>query len=144
MGLIGVIGLSGIVVNNSIMMVEFINKIVQDNVTDDSFNQKNLIDQIITGASRRLRPIIITTGTTVLGLLPTAYGVGGSDAFIEPMVLALAYGIIASTQITLILIPAFYLANLEGMYFIKKVFRFINMIPTFVSKSKKTESTING
>ena len=144
MGLIGVIGLSGIVVNNSIMMVEFINKIVQDNVTDDSFNQKNLIDQIITGASRRLRPIIITTGTTVLGLLPTAYGVGGSDAFIEPMVLALAYGIIASTQITLILIPAFYLANLEGMYFFKKVFRFIIKIPSFVIKSKKIESITNG
>ena len=144
MGLIGVIGLSGIVVNNSIMMVEFINKIVQDNVTDGSFNQKNLIDQIITGASRRLRPIIITTGTTVLGLLPTAYGIGGSDAFIEPMVLALAYGIIASTQITLILIPAFYLANLEGVYFIKKVFKFLLNIPKYLIKSKKSESIING
>ncbi len=144
LGLIGVIGLSGIVVNNSIMMVEFINKIVQDNKEDNNFNEADLIEQIITGASRRLRPIIITTGTTVLGLLPTAYGVGGADPFIEPMVLALAYGIIASTQITLILIPAFYLANLEGVHFFGKIFKFIVSIPKLFFKSKESEKVING
>jgi multidrug efflux pump subunit AcrB len=144
LGLIGVIGLSGIVVNNSIMMVEFINKIVQDNKDSNSFQENDLIEQIITGASRRLRPIIITTGTTVLGLLPTAYGIGGKDPFIEPMVLALAYGIIASTQITLILIPAFYLANIEGIYFLKKGFNKMISLPSFLFKSKKIEKVISG
>lgn len=120
LGLIGVIGLSGIVVNNSIMMVEFINKIVSDISGTEKFSTEKIIPQIIEGAVRRLRPIVITTGTTVLGLMPTAYGIGGSDRFIEPMVLALSYGIIASTLITLILIPAFYLANLEGVYYIQK------------------------
>ncbi len=144
LGLIGVIGLSGIVVNNSIMMVEFINKIVQDNKDSNYFRENDLIEQIITGASRRLRPIIITTGTTVLGLLPTAYGIGGKDPFIEPMVLALAYGIIASTQITLILIPAFYLANIEGIYFLKKGFHKMSSLPSFLFKSKKTEKVISG
>jgi len=144
LGLIGVIGLSGIVVNNSIMMVEFINKIVQDNKDTESFNESDLIEQIITGASRRLRPIIITTGTTVLGLLPTAYGVGGKDPFIEPMVLALAYGIIASTQITLILIPAFYLANIEGIYFLKKGFSKLLSIPKLLKNNKRSEKAIIG
>jgi multidrug efflux pump subunit AcrB len=125
LGLIGVIGLSGIVVNNSIMMVEFINKIVKENLDDSGFSTEKIIEQIIEGAVRRLRPIVITTGTTVLGLLPTAYGIGGSDRFIEPMVIALAYGIIASTLITLILIPAFYLANLEGVHFFRKGLRFL-------------------
>ncbi len=127
LGLIGVIGLSGIVVNNSIMMVEFINKLVVDKMAiTERFSSLSLIDDIIEGASRRLRPIVITTATTVFGLLPTAYGIGGADPFIEPMVLALAYGIIVSTFITLILIPAFYMANLDGYFFGKRVFLFVN------------------
>ncbi|MBP7283851.1 MAG: efflux RND transporter permease subunit [Leptospiraceae bacterium] len=125
LGLIGVIGLSGIVVNNSIMMVEFINKIVVDKMAAvQSFSSLELIDDIIEGAARRLRPIVITTATTVFGLLPTAYGIGGADPFIEPMVLALAYGIIVSTFITLILIPAFYMANLDGYFFGQRVLSF--------------------
>jgi multidrug efflux pump subunit AcrB len=126
LGLIGVIGLSGIVVNNSIMMVEFINKLVVDKMAvTERFSSMSLIDDIIEGASRRLRPIVITTATTVFGLLPTAYGIGGADPFIEPMVLALAYGIIVSTFITLILIPAFYMANLDGYFFGKRVLAFV-------------------
>lgn len=125
LGLIGVIGLSGIVVNNSIMMVEFINKIVNDEKDTEGFDEKEIIPQIIEGAVRRLRPIVITTGTTVLGLMPTAYGIGGSDRFIEPMVIALSYGIIASTLITLVLIPAFYLANLEAVHYVRSGFRFL-------------------
>lgn len=126
LGLIGVIGLSGIVVNNSIMMVEFINKIVVDKMANvKKFSSKELIDDIIEGAERRLRPIVITTATTVFGLLPTAYGIGGADPFIEPMVLALAYGIIVSTFITLILIPAFYMANLDGYFFGQRLLGFV-------------------
>lgn len=138
LGLIGVIGLSGIVVNNSIMMVEFINKIVEDNSDSSNFSQEKIISQIIEGAVRRLRPIVITTGTTVLGLMPTAYGIGGSDRFIEPMVIALSYGIIASTLITLILIPAFYLANLEGTHYIRKAFQILfGLIRNLISFSKR-------
>ena len=113
LGLIGVIGLSGIVVNNSLMMVEFINKIAQEKFRAAQMAVNELIPDVIEGASRRLRPIVITTITTVTGLMPTAYGIGGSDPFIEPMVLAIAWGLVLSTQISLILIPCFYLANLD-------------------------------
>ncbi len=102
----------------------------------------SLIDDIIEGASRRLRPIVITTATTVFGLLPTAYGIGGADPFIEPMVLALAYGIIVSTFITLILIPAFYMANLDGYFFGKRVLAFVNQKRNVGKKSLEVEDSI--
>lgn len=140
LGLIGVIGLSGIVVNNSIMMVEFINKIVTDRMeVEERFSSSSLIDDIIDGAVRRLRPIVITTATTVFGLLPTAYGIGGADPFIEPMVLALAYGIIVSTFITLILIPAFYMANLDGYFFGKRVLAGVKNLSSSVKSRLKKE-----
>ena len=63
--------------------------------------------------------MIITTVTTVMGLLPTAYGIGGSDPFIAPMVLAVAYGLVFATFLTLFLLPCFYLVN-QDLYFLMK------------------------
>lgn len=122
LGIIGIIGLSGIVVNNSLMMVEFINKLVNDKGGIAGVKNANeLIPEIVAGAERRLRPIVITTITTALGLLPTAYGIGGSDPFIEPMVLAIAWGLLLSTQISLLLIPCFYMGNLDTLIFFRKL-----------------------
>jgi len=61
------------------------------------------------GTSDRLRSISITTLTTVAGLLPLAYGIGGSDPFMAPMALALGYGILFATPLTLLLLPCLYL-----------------------------------
>lgn len=123
---IGIIGLSGIVVNNSIMMVEFINKFFPPDMpirrTRHASAKETVL--VIKGSLRRLRPILITTATTVLGLLPTGYGIGGSDPFLEPMVLALAYGIISSTLICLFGIPVLYMVNRDihwGMGRIRKL-----------------------
>jgi multidrug efflux pump subunit AcrB len=55
---------------------------------------------------RRLRAVILTAITTVVGLLPTAYGWGGMDPFVSPMALALSWGLIFATLVTLITIPA--------------------------------------
>ena len=124
LGVIGIIGLSGIVVNNSLMMVEFINKLVKDRGGAGAVKKANeLIPEIVAGAERRLRPIVITTITTALGLLPTAYGIGGSDPFIEPMVLAIAWGLLLSTQISLLLIPCFYMVNLDAVIFFRSLWR---------------------
>ena len=128
MGLVGVIGLSGIVVNNSLMMVEFINKLVTDRTAGGaSFHPTDLIPDVVAGAARRLRPIVITTITTVTGLLPTAYGIGGSDPFLEPMVLAIAWGLILSTQISLFLIPAFYMNNLDLLALLQRAFDYLRV-----------------
>jgi multidrug efflux pump subunit AcrB len=57
---------------------------------------------------RHLRPIVITSLTTVAALLPTAYGLAGSSPFITPMVLAMAWGILFGTLISLVLMPCLY------------------------------------
>lgn len=121
LGLVGVVGLSGVVVNNSLIMVDFINGLVRKEFNQQKKNTALLIQKIVDGAGQRLRPVIITTITTVMGLLPTAYGIGGSDPFIEPMVLAIAYGLLFATFLTLFLIPCFYLINEDMIKGLKKI-----------------------
>ncbi|OHD74606.1 MAG: hypothetical protein A2355_10495 [Spirochaetes bacterium RIFOXYB1_FULL_32_8] len=110
MGVIGIIGLSGVVVNASIVMVDFINKVVEENPGADS---KLLKEFIASGAKQRLRPVILTTLTTVAGLLPTAYGIGGRSDMLIPIVIAMAYGLLFATFLTLIFIPALYMIRLD-------------------------------
>ena len=98
---VGIIGLAGIVVNDSLVMIEFINSRVE--------GSGDIIRTVAAAASLRLRPILLTTVTTAAGLLPAAYGLGGYEASISPMVLAIAWGLIVATVLTLFLLPAFYL-----------------------------------
>jgi multidrug efflux pump subunit AcrB len=76
-----------------------------------------LFPALIKGAGDRFRPILITSFSTVAGLLPLAYGLGGSDPFIAPMALAIGYGLLFSTPLTLFLLPALYLIQLDLMDF---------------------------
>lgn len=104
MALMGVVGLSGVVVNDSIVLVDFANKILED-------NPDMPIREVAKEAGKlRLRAVILTTVTTVLGLLPTAYGIGGNDPFLVPAALAFSWGLGFSTVITLILVPILYTA----------------------------------
>ena len=96
--LLGLIGLVGVIVNNGIVMVYTIGEL-QTPVTSAS---------IVQGAVSRLRPVFLTTVTTILGLLPTAYGIGGFDPFISPMCLAMAYGLLFGSAIILVLVPCLY------------------------------------
>ena len=107
MAVIGIIGLSGVVVNDSIIMVEFINKLKEKGAT----TKEDLFESISSGAVRRLRPIIMTTVTTVAALLPTAYGIGGNALTLVPTVMAMAYGLMFATLLTLIFVPCLYLIN---------------------------------
>lgn len=76
-------------------------------------------EAILIAGKRRLRAVILTASTTVVGLLPTAYGWGGMDPFVSPMALALSWGLMFSTVITLITVPAVFLAgsNLRNRLF---------------------------
>ncbi|MFH1768651.1 MAG: efflux RND transporter permease subunit, partial [Candidatus Omnitrophota bacterium] len=98
--MMGVVGLTGIVVNDSIVLVEFIN-----NLRRRGANRR---DSILEAANLRLRPVLLTTITTALGLTPTAYGIGGGDPFLKPMALTIVWGIVCATALTLILIPCLY------------------------------------
>ncbi|MCD4813921.1 efflux RND transporter permease subunit [bacterium] len=108
MGMIGIIGLCGVLVNDSVIMVDFINKVIAGS---KKMVKADLIKHIVQGAKRRLRPVLLTTVTTVVGLLPTIYGIGGSSEMIRPIVVALGYGVLFGTVITLIILPALYMIS---------------------------------
>ena len=100
MALLGIVFLSGVVVNDSIVLVDFINKLRKSGT-----DRRN---SIIQAGRLRLRPVILTTMTTVLGLAPVAYAIGGGDPILIPMALAICWGLLFSTALTLIVIPCIY------------------------------------
>jgi len=103
--LIGTIGLAGVVVNDSLVMVSHLNKLTTRR------SGENILEVVAEGASDRLRAIILTSLTTVSGLLPLAYGIGGTDEWMAPMALTLGYGILFATPLTLVLVPCLYLVR---------------------------------
>ncbi|MBZ0166111.1 MAG: efflux RND transporter permease subunit, partial [Candidatus Omnitrophica bacterium] len=105
LGIMGVIGLSGVVVNDSLVLVNHINVLRRNNP------HTPVVDIVLRGATERLRAIVMTTLTTVVGMLPLAYGLGGSDPFVAPMALSLGFGLLFATPLTLIVIPCLYLAG---------------------------------
>ncbi|MEZ4428949.1 MAG: efflux RND transporter permease subunit [Nannocystaceae bacterium] len=99
--LFGIVGLAGIVVNDSLVMVAFINERRADGLP--------LRAAVITGALERLRPIVSTTLTTCFGLAPLAFGIGGVDQVLAPMALSITAGLGISTALVLLVVPAIYL-----------------------------------
>ncbi len=99
--LIGVIMLTGIVVNNAIVLVDYINQLRRSG--------NELQDAIVEAARTRLWPIMMTTATTVLGLLPMAIGVGEGAELRAPMAITVIGGLIAGTVVTLVLVPLIYM-----------------------------------
>lgn len=75
---------------------------------------------IAAGTADRLRPVLLTTVTTVAGLLPLAYGLGGQDIFMAPMAMALGYGLLFATPITLVLIPCLYMIGNDIRHLFKR------------------------
>jgi multidrug efflux pump subunit AcrB len=103
--LIGTIGLAGVVVNDSLVMVSHLNDLSRQRPGED------ILTIVAEGASDRLRAIILTSLTTVSGLLPLAYGIGGTDEWMAPMALVLGYGILFATPLTLVLVPCLYVVK---------------------------------
>ncbi len=111
---IGALGLAGVVINDSIIMLSKL-----DNEFDAT-HRHQINPCIARIAQTRLRAVILTTVTTVVGVLPTAYGLAGYDAMLAEMMLALAWGLVFGTLITLLLIPCLY-SVVQGVRFrIKK------------------------
>ncbi|MFT6067790.1 MAG: multidrug efflux pump subunit AcrB [Bacteriovoracaceae bacterium] len=107
LALIGVIGLGGIIVNSGIVLISFIDQMRAEGKLE--------LHQILVKASgMRLRAVLVTSLTTISGLLPTAYGIGGNDPILIPMTLAMAWGLTSGTILTLIWVPCAY-AILEDL-----------------------------
>jgi multidrug efflux pump subunit AcrB len=103
MAMMGAIGLAGVVVNASIVMVDSVHRRLQLEV-----GQRTTHEVVIDAVVERLRPIVVTTLTTLGGVLPMAYGIGGYDTFVAPISLAIGWGLVLSTLVTLILVPVLY------------------------------------
>ncbi len=105
MAIMGIIGLSGVVVNDSLVMVSHINDLKQQR------KDESITAVVAEGTADRLRAVILTTLTTVVALLPLAYGIGGTAVFMAPMALSLGWGLLFATPLTLILVPSLYMVG---------------------------------
>ncbi len=101
MPMLGMIALTGVIVNDSLILVKFINESLIENIG-------NPIEAIVDGAKSRLRPIILTSLTTLSGLFPLAYGIFGEEPFLAPMAIALLWGLFFSSILVLFVIPLTY------------------------------------
>lgn len=113
LGMMGFIGLTGVVVNDSIVLVDFINK-RREHIP--------IKDAVLEAGAVRLRPVILTTITTVCGLATVAYGIGGMDPFLKPMALVMCWGLLFGTILTLFVIPSVYviMADVKSFFQRKK------------------------
>jgi multidrug efflux pump subunit AcrB len=102
MALLGLVGLSGVAINDSLILVSFINRCRAAGM--------GMRRSVLVGSKRRFRPVVLTTVTTVAGLAPVAYGIGGRDPFLVPAALAMCGGLIFSTFLILVVLPCSVLA----------------------------------
>ncbi len=138
LALMGVVGLTGVVVNDSIVLVDFIKKARRNGLSP--------AEATIQAGATRLRAVFLTTITTFLGLIPTAYGIGGYDPFLKPMALSLSWGLAFGTVITLIGTPVFYniFADMRRVLFRKNYEQYRGEFPpsTIEEMEKEIETTV--
>ncbi|MCB0286825.1 MAG: efflux RND transporter permease subunit, partial [Calditrichaeota bacterium] len=101
--LMGIVMLIGIVVNNAIVLVDYINLMRRE-------QNLGVMEAVMQSGRLRLRPILMTTCTTVLGMLPLAFGTGAGGEIQAALARAVIGGLTVSTLITLVLIPAVYIS----------------------------------
>ena len=97
----GIIALSGVVVNDSLIMVDFVNRARKEGMS--------LMEAAISAGTQRFRAIILTSLTTFMGLMPIVFERSLQAQVVIPMAISLAFGILFATVITLLLVPALYL-----------------------------------
>ena len=138
MTMVGVISLAGVVVNNAIVLIDYTNLVLERNVInsgydEDAVGDKEILNEsVVEGGKTRLRPVLLTAITTILGLLPMALGInfdflklftefdanfymgGDNSSFWGPMAWTVIFGLTFATFLTLIVVPIMY-------YFLKKV-----------------------
>jgi hypothetical protein len=103
----GMVLLAGIVVNNGIVLVDFVNQ--------SRAGGMNLREALRAGCHTRLRPILMTAITTILGMLPLALGIGEGSDMQAPMAIVVVSGLFVSTLLTLIVLPAIFIVMEEQL-----------------------------
>lgn len=103
MGLLGMIALAGVIVNNAIILVDFYNQRRAEG--------QEPMEGILEASRQRIRPIVMTSLTTVMGILPTAYGIGGLDPFVVPIAMALGWGVLIGAMMTVFVFPCVLISS---------------------------------
>lgn len=111
MSMIGLIGTMGVAVNDSIVMVDHINRLWRE-------AGRKTKELVIEGAASRLRAIALTASCTLVGVFPTAYGIGGESGFTQPLAFSMGWGLLTSLCLTLFIIPAMLMAleDMKGLF----------------------------
>ena len=128
--LLGIVALSGIVVNDSLILVDFINNARRRGAT--------LKEAILQGGARRFRPIILTSLTTFFGLLPMITETSLQARFLIPMAISLGFGVMMATFITLLLIPSLYFILEDILVPFRKLFPKSEPAPVETKEVSKT------
>ena len=101
LSLFGIVALSGIVVNDSLILIDFINRAIRDGMPLD--------EAVEASGKARFRPVILTSLTTIAGLMPLLLERSFQAQFLIPMAVSISFGLLAATGLTLLLVPALYL-----------------------------------
>ncbi|MDH5369524.1 MAG: efflux RND transporter permease subunit, partial [Gammaproteobacteria bacterium] len=105
---VGALGMAGVVINDAIIMLTKLDYEYDKTSANVLSEKNNPNEKIARIAATRLKAVILTTLTTVVGVLPTAYGIAGYDSMLAEMMLAMAWGLLFGSLITLLLIPCMY------------------------------------
>jgi multidrug efflux pump subunit AcrB len=115
--LFGLVALAGVVVNDSLIMVDFINKARQQGLP--------LKQAVIDSGTLRFRAIILTSFTTAAGLMPIMLETSVQAQYVIPMAISLSFGILFATAITLFLVPALYMLQIDGFARTRKIVNWV-------------------
>lgn len=122
LGVIGMVALGGVIVNNAIVFIDFINK-----QRGEGLDRRA---SIIEAGRMRIRPIFLSTLTTVCGILPTAYGWGGLDQFVVPVATALGWGLFFGSIQVVLVVPALVAIQDDVLQFLRKLFKRASQVET--------------
>jgi len=106
----GIVALSGIVVNDSLILIDFINRAIRSG--------KDVQTAVVESGKARFRPVLLTSVTTILGLMPLLLERSFQAQFLIPMAVSICYGLLAATLLTLLFVPALYLIvrDISGIF----------------------------
>lgn len=116
MSLLGIVALAGVVVNDSLVFIDYANRRRREGMCAH--------DAVMAAGTARFRPILLTTMTTFFGLAPMILETSRQARFLIPMALSLGFGILFATVITLILVPAMYMILEDAKRGVGKLFSF--------------------
>ena len=128
MSLIGLLALTGVVVNDSLILIEFVNQRRRDGTS--------LIEALMKACRLRFRPILLTTITTMLGLTPLTFFATGQAAFLQPMAISLFFGLGAATGLVLVLVPCAYAILEDALVLLRR--------PLFVGRRLWRNEVVHG